>query len=186
MSGVRHPRGTRHGLRVPVRVLVGTVAVVVALTTALVVALVVGDGTASRPGDQPQVAARAAAGTEAEQAAREAVVAMTTYDAATAEEDFAWAEQIGTPAFRETFAPATADLVDLVTQLGSSATGTVLASAATVRDTEHVEVLLFVDQEITAPGSPPRLEEQRVRMQMVRSEGRWLVDEVEIDNLLTR
>lgn len=186
MSAGQEKEEPRRGLRVPVRVLVGTVALVVALTTALVVALVVGDDATRRPAGQQQAAARAAAGAAAEDAAREAVVAMTTYDAATAQEDFAWVEEVGTPAFRDTFAPATADLVDLVTELGSSATGTVLASAGSVRDTGHVEVLLFVDQEITAPGSRPRLEEQRVRMQMVRSGGRWLVDEVDIDNLLTR
>lgn len=180
------PAAAGGGLRVPTRVLVVVVSVVVALATALVVASVLGDDEARRTAGSQRLAAEAAAGEAAEEAARRAVVAMTTYDAATVEEDFAWVEEVGTPAFRETFAPTTGDLVDLIAELGSSARGTVIASAATVRDPRDVEVLLFVDQEITAPGARPRLEEQRVRLQMVRSAGRWLVDRVEIDNLLTR
>lgn len=174
------------GLRMPTRVLVGVVALVVALVTAVVVAGLLGDDETRRAAGSQRLAAEARAAEAAEQAARRAVVAMTTYDAATVEEDFGWVEEVGTAAFRETFAPATGDLVDLIAELDSSAEGTVIASAATVRDPRDVEVLLFVDQEITAPGVRPRLEEQRVRMQMVREGGRWLVDEIEIDNLLTR
>ena len=52
-------------------------------------------------------------------------------------------------------------------------------------DETHVKVLLFVDQELKVPGkAKPRLEESRVIMQMVRQDGRWLVDDVQLLNLL--
>ena len=58
-------------------------------------------------------------------------------------------------------------------------------SAATVVDDSQVKVLLFVDQELTVAGQQdPKLEESRVVMQMVRQDGRWLVDDVQLLNLL--
>jgi Mce-associated membrane protein len=129
--------------------------------------------------------ARGSAGPAAEAAARDAVTRMTTYDHRTVEEDFGWVEDAGTPEFEETFTGASADAVRLIKGLRSSAVGTVIASAATVEDAGHVRVLLFVDQELRAPGqAEPALEESRVIMQMVRQDGRWLVDDVQLLNLL--
>ena len=122
---------------------------------------------------------------EAEEAAREAVTRMTTYDHRTVEEDFAWVEDAGTTRFQETFADASADAIELIKGFRSSAVGTVIDSAATVEDDGHVKVLLFVDQELMAPGEDgPKLEESRVVMRMVRQDGRWLVDEMQLENLL--
>jgi Mce-associated membrane protein len=130
-------------------------------------------------------AASGSAGPAAEAAARDAVTRMTTYDHRTVEEDFGWVEDAGTPDFEETFTGASADAIHLIKGLRSSAVGTVIDSAATVEDAGHVKVLLFVDQELRAPGqAEPALEESRVIMQMVRQDGRWLVDDVQLLNLL--
>lgn len=127
------------------------------------------------------------AGADAEAAAREAVTRMTTYDHGTVEEDFAWVEDAGTERFRETFTDASADAIELIRGFRSSAVGTVIDSAATVQDESHVKVLLFIDQELMAPGEEgPKLEESRVVMHMVRDDGRWLVDEMQLENLVGR
>jgi Mce-associated membrane protein len=131
--------------------------------------------------------AHSSAAPAAEEAARAAVTRMTTYDFRTVEKDFSWVEDAGTAEFQETFTGAADDAIEMIKGLRSSAVGTVIDSASAVEDASHVKVLLFVDQELMAVGQDkPSLEESRVTMHMVRQNGRWLVDEVELQNLLGR
>jgi Mce-associated membrane protein len=128
-----------------------------------------------------------AAGSEAEAAARSAVEQMTTYDFSTVEEDFTWVEDAGTEQFQAYFAGASKDAIAVIRSLKASASGTVVDAAPQVIDATHVKVLLFVDQEITArkqQGS--KLDQPRVSMQMVRQDGRWLVDQVAVNDLLAQ
>jgi len=135
--------------------------------------------------EQAEHAPSASVTTAAETAARDAVTRMTTYDYKTVEEDFSWVDDAGTEEFQQTFTDASADAIELIKGFKSSAVGTVIDSAATAVDDTHVKVLLFVDQELTAPGQEkPKLEESRVIMQMVRQHGQWLVDDVQLLNLL--
>lgn len=131
--------------------------------------------------DAPSSSVAAAAAT----AARDAVIRMTTYDHRTVDEDFSWVDDAGTEEFQQTFSAASTDAIELIKGFKSSAKGTVIDAAATVVNADHVKVLLFVDQELKAPGQPePKLEESRVIMQMVLEGGRWLVDDVQLLNLL--
>jgi Mce-associated membrane protein len=121
----------------------------------------------------------------AEEAARRAVTRMTTYDFRSVEEDFSWVEDAGTEEFQETFTAAADDAITMIKGLKSSAVGTVIDSASTFEDETRVRVLLFVDQELMVAGQDkPDLEESRVTMQMVLQDGRWLVDQVGLQNLL--
>lgn len=168
--------------------------VVTALGTLLllsVVALLVvtllwrADGDLSERAEQ--ALAYAEAGEAAEEAARAAVVAMTSYRYQTADEDFAWVEEAGTVRFREQYAEVSKPVKELVVRLKAQAAGSVVASAPVVEDVDHVTVLLFVDQELTsqgASGEPSRgLDQPRVTMSMIRQDGRWLVDAVELKSL---
>lgn len=122
----------------------------------------------------------------AERAAREAVVEMTTYDHTTVDEDFAWVEEAGTEKFQDFFADASAPAIELIKQVRATAEGEVVESAAVVEDEEHVTVLLFVDQTIaSADQDGAKVDQPRVTMQMVEQGGEWLVDEVQVNNLLT-
>jgi Mce-associated membrane protein len=126
-------------------------------------------------------------GAAAEDAARSAVTRMTTYDHRTVEADFAWVDEVGTEKFQAAFGDRRTASIEVIKGLRSSAVGTVIDSATTVEDADHVKVLLFVDQELRAQGQKPsKLEESRVTMQMVREGGRWLVDELLLQNFLTR
>jgi Mce-associated membrane protein len=132
--------------------------------------------------------ALAAAGKAADKAARAAVVEMTSYDYRTVEDDFAWVDDAGTAHFREQYAEVSKPIKELVVRLKATAKGTVVDSAPRVKDTRHVTVLLFVDQLITNPGTGSGgaqrgLDQPRVTMQMVRQDGRWLVDEVKLSGL---
>ena len=121
----------------------------------------------------------------AEEEALEAVVRMTTYSYRTVEEDFEWVDEAGTEDFQEYFSGASEDVIRLIKRIKAEATGTVVDSAATAADGTHVKVLLFIDQEITSRTEEgASLDQPRVTMQMVRRDGEWLVDEVQIRNLL--
>jgi len=93
---------------------------------------------------------------------------------------------VGTSRFQENFAAVSESAVPYIKLEKAKAKGVVVDSSATVADPEHVKVLLFVDQTIRAEGTPqPGFEQTRVTMQMVHQDGKWLVDEVEVTNLLT-
>lgn len=126
------------------------------------------------------------AGNEAEKAARAAVVAMTTYDHSTVEKDFSWVEDAGTAKFREYFAEASVPTRKAIEEIKAHAEGSVVASAATVRDDRHVTVLMFVDQRIgNAAKQGSALTEPRVLMKMVREGDSWLVDSVQLKSRAT-
>ncbi len=87
--------------------------------------------------------------------------------------------------FQAYFEGAGADSKRVIVALKATATGTVVDSAATAIDATHVKVLLFVDQEIAASEQKgTKIDQPRVTMQMVLQDGRWLVDEVAVNNLL--
>ncbi|MCZ4499526.1 MAG: hypothetical protein JWQ74_2079 [Marmoricola sp.] len=161
------------------------------LAVALVAALValgfaLGDDDRTAAGSSGEAFALAAAGSQAEKAARSAVVHMTTYSSTTLATDFAWADDAGTPKFRTYYSEVSAPIKKLVLRLGSKAVGSVVDSAPKVQDVDHVTVLLFVDQVITGPdGADRQLDQPRVTMSMVRDGDRWLVDEVKLRNLST-
>jgi Mce-associated membrane protein len=121
----------------------------------------------------------------AEKAARETVTRMTTYSFRSVEEDFGWVEDAATEKFRDNFAQGAEAAVTYVKAVRATAVGEVIDSAATAADADHVKVLLFVDQEIRSTEDKGyRLDQSRVAMQMVRQDGDWLVDEVEVVNVL--
>lgn len=167
------------------RLLSGVLAL--ALVGALVaLGLVVGNDDTTADGSG-EAYALSDAGTQAEKAARSAAVHMTTYSSTTLATDFDWVDTAGTPKFRTYYREVSEPIKKLVRQLGSKAVGSVVDSAPKVRDVDHVTVLLFVDQVITGRDATDRqLDQPRVTMSMVRSDGRWLVDEVKLRNLLTR
>ncbi len=151
------------------------------LVAALVVALV---GLALVARGWQQDRDLAAGGRDAEEAARQAVVAMTSYDYRTVEEDFGWVDERGTASFRTKFSEASAPVKASILELRAQAEGEVVAAAHTVRSEDRVRVLLFVDQTITDPERTENgIDQPRVVMTMVRQNGRWLVDDVELFTL---
>jgi Mce-associated membrane protein len=125
------------------------------------------------------------AGVEATAAARRAAVALTTYDHRSLDVDRERVEEAGTARFREYFASIGARTAATVRRLRVTARGSVVAAAPDVRDERHVRVLLFVDQQVRARGTEAtRTEQPRLVMEMVRQDGRWLVDRVDLESSL--
>jgi Mce-associated membrane protein len=158
-------------------------AVVVALVVALVASVVL-LVLSWRRADHEH--ALREAGRSADAAARRIAVELTTYDYRTIAHAYDWADEDGTSRFRRQFASVSADARASVVALKVVATGEVVASAPDVEDTGHVRVLLFGDQRVRSTNSDgTRTEEPRLSMQMVRQDGRWLVDAVEMENSLS-
>lgn len=125
------------------------------------------------------------AGDQATAAAREAAVQMTSYNYKTLDKDFAWVEEAGTARFQEYFADASAKAKPLVTGLQATAKGQVVDAAPKVKDAKHVSVLLYVDQTITSASKKGAdVDQPRVTMKMVLQNDKWLVDSVQLNNLL--
>lgn len=166
------------------RVLVGGLAL--ALVASLVAVVLLWRDRDDAEGRADASSALVEAALEAEQAARDAVTRMTSYSFRTVEEDFDWVAEAGTERFQENFAEAAKAAIAYVKSLKATAVGTVMDSAATAADADHVKVLLFVDQEIRSQGETgSRLDQPRVTMQMVQQDGEWLVDEVQVNNLVS-
>jgi hypothetical protein len=156
-------------------------ALVVSLV-GLVVAVRHDSSSDSSDASRALVLSRAAEG--AETAARSAVVALTTYDYTTYGADYLRVERAGTPRFKKYYAQVSAPIRQFVIRLKAHAVGSVVASSATAKDADHVTVLMFVDQVLTnATNSERKLDQPRVTVRMVRTNGRWLVDTVDLSNL---
>lgn len=164
-----------------IRMLVGALAL--ALVAALVAVVLLWQDRDDADDRADSAAELVNATVAAEKAARETVTRMTTYSHRTAEDDFAWVEIAATDKFRETFDGAGA--VATVKELKASAEGTVVDSAANPADADHVKVLLFVDQKLRSQGMRGfKSEQTRLTVQMVRQDEKWLVDEMELTNLV--
>ena len=169
-------------------VVVGLASLLLMSLVALLVVTLLWQSDSDDSGADSRSAALISAGKAADEAARVAVVEMTSYDYATVEKDFRWVDDAGTTRFQKQYAEVSKPIKDLVVKLKAKAKGSVIDSAPRVEDVDHVTVLLFVDQVITNPGTGTSgaqkgLDQPRVTMKMVRQGGHWLVDEVKLSSL---
>lgn len=118
---------------------------------------------------------------EAIGAATEFATNLSSYDFADLEGNFSGVTENATGRFAEQYTQVGANLTELIKQHKAVSEGTVLAAGAVEADDDHAVVLLFVDQTITNTNSPqPRVDRNRMRMTLVRQDGRWLVDDVKL------
>ncbi|MFL6061458.1 MAG: hypothetical protein ACJ72E_09520 [Marmoricola sp.] len=166
------------------RLLAGVLALLLlASLVTLVVLIARGDDGSGSTGSGSSVLGAERA---ADKAARTAAVELTTYDWRSLDQDFSWVEDGGTPAFQQRYAEVSAPIRTFVLKIKAHLKGSVVDSAARATDADHAVVLLFVDQTITNDtNSDHTLDQPRMTMTMVRTGGRWLVDDVKINNLTT-
>jgi Mce-associated membrane protein len=152
---------------------------VIALAVALVAALV-GLGLLWRALDSANDEADRLdqARSEARTAASDALLAMSSYDYRSLDDDFAWIDEVGTDKFRKELTPAVATLKKTIAQLKSHADAEVMRAAAEVQSDSKATVLLFLDQMLSDDTGEVSRELARVEMEMVRKDGTWLVDTV--------
>ncbi len=117
------------------------------------------------------------AGNEAVQAARESIVAILSYQAATAEEDLsAAARDRLTGKFLEDYTQViTTVVVPNAKQQGITAAARVPAASVVSSHSNRVVVLAYVDQTTTVGKQAPLQAKSSVRVSMERVDGRWLI-----------
>jgi Mce-associated membrane protein len=117
------------------------------------------------------------AGNEAVQAARDAIVAILSYQPATAERDLgAAARDRLTGKFLEDYTQViTTVVVPNATQQDITAAAQVPAVAVVSAHSDRVVVLAYVDQTTTVGKQAPLQAKSSVRVSMERVDGRWLI-----------
>ncbi|HSV41192.1 MAG TPA: hypothetical protein VLI04_20695 [Nocardioidaceae bacterium] len=117
---------------------------------------------------------------EAEAAGRAAVTHMLTYNYETLDEDFAWVEQDGTDAFAEAFQASVADVKEIAGATSAVSTATIVRSAVHLEDGDSATLIVVADSEISKATGLPIKERWFVSLEMVRNDGRWLVDALDL------
>lgn len=153
------------------RVLVGVLAAL------LVVTLGVGGvlGVRAWNGHEKEQRRDAAAG-----AAAKAAALVLSYDYRKLPADFGAARQTLTPEFAEKFDQTTKLVGEQATKTKATVKAEVREVSVSNSSADVVNVLLFVNQTTssTVTQGKPRVDLNRARFTMVRSDGRWLVQEV--------
>ena len=150
----------------------------VSLATAAGALLVAGSLLVTRPADR---SAEDQLRREALEAARAAAVSITSYDHRTLDEDFARVTRLATGEFAKEYADTSGQLRPTLEQSQAVATAEVPAAGIEGLSTDPVEVVVVVavDQTITTVGQEPRIEYNRIRMTLQRTDAAWLVADVE-------
>lgn len=117
------------------------------------------------------------------EAARERTVTLTTYDHRRLDEDFAAVLDTATGDFEADYRSTTGQLRGTFVQTKAVAEGEVVAAGLeSLEDPDdgplRAVAVVAVDQVITTAGAAPRTERNRLRMELVRPDDRWLVSRV--------
>lgn len=155
--------------------------VVVALAAALVS---LGVALASLLVADPAVDRAEWARSSALQAARERTTTLTSYDHRRLDEDFAAVLETATGDFRTEYEKTTGQLRQTFVQQRAVAVAEVVAAGLEQADLDGegqdtAVAVVAVDQVISTAGRPVRTERNRLRMELVRPGGTWLVRRVQ-------
>nr|WP_062338556.1 hypothetical protein [Herbidospora sakaeratensis] len=116
-----------------------------------------------------------AAAAEAAQAARAYAADMLSYDHRTIEADLARARSHATGPLAEHYANLAGTFIPQVRRQSKVQQATVAAVAVEEATPERVKVLVFLNTSTSQTGGPARLVQNRARLVMVVTDGRWLV-----------
>jgi Mce-associated membrane protein len=170
VDGPERPEA-RTGVRRGTSAVVAVVALAVAV--AVVLAVVV-TGLSHRTGGQGSTASAAAA----EKAATTGAQAALSYDYRHLSADYAAAEKLMTPTFKTDYTAKTAhDVTAPAVKYHAVSVATVEGAGVGSMSSSKATVLVFVDQTVrNTQLSAPRLDRSRVQVSLVRSGGKWLVN----------
>lgn len=149
-----------------------------ALLAALLVAAVLG-GTGYLAWEYFSLRSQEAARTQAMDAASRFAANLSSYDFNKLQENFSGVTEDATLRFAQQYEQVGSKLTELIKKHQAVSKGEVVASGVQSFEEDRAVVVLFVDQTITNTNSPqPRIDRNRMRMTLVRQDGRWLVDDV--------
>jgi Mce-associated membrane protein len=148
----------------------GSVLLVVATVLAVVFAWKLHDR------DRVDAAARDAAAT-----AQSYAVTLTSIDSQHIDQNFTDVLNGATGDFKDMYSQSSTQLKALLVQNKAVSKGRVVDASIKSASADRVEVMLFVDQEVSNSASPdPRIDRSRILMTMQRVGGHWLAAKVEM------
>lgn len=117
-----------------------------------------------------------AARTSALAAARTYAVDFGSYDYQHLDRDFAKVAAHLTPGFKKSYLDSSTKLEAAIVQYKGKSTATVQGIAASTISTSKATVLILLDQTVTtSQSSTPRIDRNRLQMNLVRQDGKWLI-----------
>lgn len=167
------PRRRRTGPGLPGGI--NAVVAVVALAVAVAVVLsVVVTGLSGRTDESPSSGTTAAV----ENAASAGAKAALSYDYRHLSADFSAAEKLMTPSFKTDYTAKTAsDVKGPAAKYHAVSVATIEGAGVASMSSSRATVLVFVDQTVrNTQLSAPRLDRSRVQVSLVRTNGKWLVN----------
>jgi Mce-associated membrane protein len=151
------------------RVLVCAGFLVAALAVALILSLLA-------LGDQD---AQASSRTSALAAARTYAVQLASYNYRDLERGFATVATNSTPSFRHSFSESSDALKTTLTKYKATADASVVSAGLVSSDPSRAVALVFLTQRIANSTQPkPTSDRSQVKITLVKSGGRWLIDQV--------
>jgi Mce-associated membrane protein len=152
-------------------VLVSAAVLIVALAVGLALSL-------SALGNQN---ALASSRTSALSSARTYAVELASYNYRDLHHDFGTVAANSTPSFRRTFAESSDALESTLSKYKATAVASVESAGVVSASTSRAVVLVFLDQKIAnSTQTKPTTDRSQVEVTVVRSGGRWLVDQVKL------
>jgi Mce-associated membrane protein len=109
-------------------------------------------------------------------AAKSYAVDFGSYDYQHLDRDFAKVAAHLTPGFKKSYLDSSTKLQPAIVQYKGKSTATVQGLAASTATTAKVSVVILLDQTVTtSQSSTPRIDRNRLQMDLVRQQGTWLI-----------
>ncbi|ASL15014.1 Mce associated membrane protein [Mycobacterium intracellulare subsp. chimaera] len=121
------------------------------------------------------------AGEQAQQAAIAYAQVLTSIDSNKVDENFRQVLDGATGEFKDMYTQSSVKLRQLLIDNKATAHGVVVDSAIQSESMNKVVVLVFIDQTVTNTAAPdPRIDRSRIKMTMVKVDGRWRASKVQL------
>lgn len=121
------------------------------------------------------------AGEQAQQAAIAYAQVLTSIDSNNVDENFRQVLDGATGEFKDMYTQSSVKLRQLLIDNKATAHGVVVDSAIQSESTNHVVVLMFIDQTVTNSAAPDtRIDRSRIKITMEKVDGRWRASKVQL------
>lgn len=106
---------------------------------------------------------------------------LASYDFTNLAGNFTTVTANSTEKFAQQYKQVSDNLTQLIVQMKATSKGAVTQLGVVESDADHAVLILFLDQTITNTNSPqPRVDRNRMRLNLVRNGDRWLIDDVQL------
>ncbi|SDI07934.1 Mce-associated membrane protein [Actinokineospora alba] len=106
---------------------------------------------------------------------------LASYDFTNLAGNFTTVTANSTEKFAQQYKQVSDNLTQLIVQMKATSKGSVTQLGVVESDADSAVLILFLDQAITNTNSPqPRVDRNRMRLSLVQSGDRWLIDDVQL------